>query len=61
VVPSAFRQPEIVPSSETNRKLSPLNGLIRPPVVLTWPVTDPSPGIVTVRPSLVGTSDAFTE
>ena len=45
VVPSAPRQPEMVPSSLTNMKASPLKLPEMP--ANTWPVTLPSPGMVT--------------
>src|SRR6187399_896798 len=50
LVPRAPRQPEKVPSSLTNRKASPLKADVP---LNTWPVTEPSPGMVTVSASLV--------
>ena len=54
MVPSAPRQPDIVPSSLTNRNRSPLK-LVPLLALNAWPVTLPSPGIVTVSPCLVVT------
>src|SRR6266496_2263977 len=50
LLPSAPLHPEIVPSSEANRKAS----VLKFPAILlnTTPVTDPSPGMVTVKPCL---------
>src|SRR5690349_6293555 len=54
-VPSAPRQPEMVPSSLTKRKLSLLNAPEALAKLNAWPVGVPSPGggIVTVSPALV--------
>src|SRR5262245_42406984 len=45
--PSAPRQPEMVPSSLTNKNVSPLNAPLPPAELKTCPVTLPSPGILT--------------
>ena len=52
MVPRAPRQPEMVPSSLTNKNRSPLKPV---PPLKACPVTLPSPGIVTTRFCLVAT------
>src|SRR6266571_2847651 len=53
VVPRAPRHPEIVPSSLAKMKRSPLKAGV---LLNSWPVTQPSPGMVTCKPSLVTTT-----